>query len=142
MSVRTAAACGLCALAMVGCVDRRIVITSEPSGARVLLNDVDVGVTPTEVNFTYYGVYDVRVSKDGYEPLLTTAEAEAPWHEFPVVDLVSMGFGPKDVRIDWHFELVTADTDPDSLLDRAGELRERFEPGMSEEADQGTIEPE
>ncbi|MEM8836121.1 MAG: PEGA domain-containing protein [Planctomycetota bacterium] len=135
MSARTVAACALCALAMVGCVDRRILITSEPSGARVLLNDVDVGVTPAEVNFTYYGVYDVRLRKEGYEPLRTTAEAAAPWHEYPIVDLVSMGFGPKDVRIEWHFDLVTADTDPDALLDRAGALRERFEPTAQEETE-------
>ena len=65
-------------------VERRITITSEPSGAIVSLNDTEVGRTPVEVDFTYFGVYDVRLRKEGYEPIVTTAEAKAPLHEQPV----------------------------------------------------------
>ncbi len=39
--------------------------------------------TPLEVDFTWFGVYDVRVTKSGYEPLITSREAKAPLHETP-----------------------------------------------------------
>lgn len=111
-------------LAGAGCVDRRIHITSEPSGAIVLLNNEEVGRTPVEVNFTYFGTYDVRLRKEGYEPLVTSAKAEAPLHEQPGFDFAAMLLpGWKTTRIDWHFELEPETTDIDALLERAGETR-------------------
>ncbi|MEO1129676.1 MAG: PEGA domain-containing protein [Planctomycetota bacterium] len=111
---------------LASCVDRRIYITSEPPGARVYLNDIDVGVTPAEVNFTYFGVYDVRLRKDGYEPLITSAEAKAPLHEQPVIDFFALLVpGEKRTEIRWHFDLEEAVNDPDALLERAAEMRER-----------------
>ena len=59
-----------------GCVKRTIMVTSDPEGALVWLNEREVGRTPVEVEFLYYGTYDVRLVKDGYEPLLTKGEAE------------------------------------------------------------------
>jgi hypothetical protein len=70
-----------------GCSSRRISITSEPSGATVTVNDVEIGRTPVEADFTYYGVYDVLVTKEGFEPLRTKARASAPIYEYPPVDL-------------------------------------------------------
>jgi hypothetical protein len=110
-----------------GCVERRIVITSEPSGATIFLNDAEVGRTPVEVDFTYFGVYDVRVRKEGYEPLVTTAEAKAPPHEWPGLDLLALLVPvTKVTRIDWHFTLAPADADESALLDRAGTMRTQF----------------
>ena len=40
-------ACAATALLGTGCVERTIRVTSEPAGARVWLNDRDIGVTPT-----------------------------------------------------------------------------------------------
>ena len=111
-------------LAAAGCVERRIHITSEPDGALVTLNDVEVGATPCEVDFTYFGVYDVRLRKPGFEPLATKAEAKAPFHEWPVVDLAAMAVPMKKrTRIDWHFVLEPAKDDRAGLLDRAAEMR-------------------
>ena len=111
-----------------GCVERRILITSEPSGAAVTLNDVDVGLTPLEVDFTYYGVYDVQLRKAGFEPLLTEAEAAAPWYETPGIDIVSQATPPRDrTVIRWHFVLEPLVVDEAGLLGRAWELRGGFE---------------
>ena len=123
-------AIGLVGLALVGCetAQRRIVVTSEPSGARVHLNDVDVGVTPVEVDFTYFGVYDVRLRKSGYEPLLTSREAKAPFYEWPGIDLVAMALPGQEVtEIAWHFELEPEETDPAGVIERAVEMRGRVE---------------
>lgn len=122
--MRAAAVVLLGCAAGAGCVDRRIFITSDPSGARVYLNDQDVGVTPLEVNFTWYGVYDVRVRKEGYEPLVTTREAKAPLYELPPFDLIALAIpGTKRTHIDWNFTLEPAKTGPAALMERADELR-------------------
>ena len=59
-------------------VERRVSITSEPSNAVVYVNDVEVGRTPVDADFTYYGSYDVRIDNEGFEPLRTKAVARAP----------------------------------------------------------------
>lgn len=119
----TLALCGM-ACALTGCLERRLHITSEPPGALVHLNDVEVGRTPCEVDFEFYGVYDVRLTLDGYEPLMTSAEAKVPAHELPVIDLAALVLPVKfknDVR--WNFTLTRADEDTDALLERARALR-------------------
>ncbi len=119
----------LATLTLVGCgtQQRRIYVTSEPTGARVHLNDIDVGVTPVEVDFTYFGTYSVRLRKDGFEPLVTSRKAEAPFHEWPGIDLVAMAVPGDDVtEIAWHFELEPAKNDQEGVIERARVLRERL----------------
>lgn len=112
------------AMSLPGCAQRIIAITSEPEGALVTLNDVQVGRTPVEVEFTYFGVYDVRLSKPGFEPLSTSAEAKAPLHEWPIVDIFAAAIPTKKVtRIDWHFTLEPARDDVPGMLERAASLR-------------------
>ncbi len=127
--IAAALALGAAAVALTGCVERRIVITSDPTGAAVTLNDVDVGLTPLEVDFTYYGVYDVQLRKPGFEPLLTTADADAPWYEWPGIDIVSQAIPPTDrTMIRWHFALEPVDLDPGELIDRARSTRSLLGP--------------
>lgn len=122
---RAAALLGVAPL-LVGCVDRRMSITSDPTGATVILNDAEVGTTPCEVEFTYFGVYDVRLHKDGYEPLVTNADAKAPPHEWPALDLAAMAVPTtKRTRINWHFTMTPAVQDDASLMARASELAGR-----------------
>lgn len=123
-------------LLLVACApaQRRIIVTSDPSGARVHLNDVDVGVTPVEVDFTYFGTYDVRLAKPGFEPLHEARKAEAPLHEWPGVDLIAMAIPGQEVtEIAWHFVLSPSETDPEGLIERAREVRGKL--GAVEEDD-------
>jgi len=122
------AALGISALGGVGgCVDRRIAITSEPAGALVHLNDQEVGRTPLEVNFEWFGTYDVRLSLDGYEPVITSREAKAPLHEQPGIDLVALAMPMTSrTRIAWHFELEPAEADQAGLIERGMELGRRL----------------
>jgi hypothetical protein len=114
-----------CVAALGGCVERRIAITSEPTGARVWVNDREVGQTPCEVEFTWFGVYDVRLRKEGFEPLVTTAEAKAPLHEQPGLDAIAMAIPGKDsTLIAWHFALEPSAGKADGLVDRARGLRD------------------
>lgn len=87
-----------------GCAQRSISITSTPPGALVYLNDQEVGRTPLDVDFRFYGTYDVRLVLPGHEPLLTSREAAAPWYEYPGPDLLAAAF-PVRTELAWHFEL-------------------------------------
>ena len=44
-----------------GCVERALVIRSEPAGARVFIDGIDSGTTPIRVPFDFYGTRDVLV---------------------------------------------------------------------------------
>lgn len=103
-----ALACAALALAA-GCVDRRIRVTSEPPGARVWVNDVDLGRTPAETGFTFYGPYEIRLELEGHEPVTETRRAEAPLHEQPGLDLVAEALPFSfDTVIEWHVDLEPA----------------------------------
>lgn len=91
---------------LAGCAQRHAVVTSEPTGATVFVNDVEVGRTPLTFDFTYYGVYDVRVEKQGFEPLRTKAHANTPIDERMPFDLVMAPVPiPIDHEVKWHFTL-------------------------------------
>lgn len=118
----------LAAVLSTGCVTRTLTVTSEPAGARVFLNDREVGCTPLTVGFTFYGVYDVRLEHAGCAPLWTKASARQPWWEYPGVDLLAELTGPKRVDVQWHFKLApqvpAALRSPEALMDHARQMRE------------------
>ena len=94
----------LTAALLVGCVQRTISITSNPAGALVHLNDEEVGRTPLQVPFKFYGTYDVRLEKERYKPLWTSQKTDAPWWEAPGPDLIveapyPFHFGRPKVRL-------------------------------------------
>jgi len=97
------------AATLTGCLDRHLAITSDPPGARVYVNDVELGTTPVEAAFTYYGKYDVLVTKDGYEPLRLKVRAVAPVYEYPPFDLAASVLPLRiENEVDWHFTLSPA----------------------------------
>ncbi len=126
-----AAAILACAAALGGCLERTISITSQPPGALVWLNDLEVGRTPLEVDFTFYGTYDVRLELDGYEPIVTSREAKAPLYELPGIDLIAEAIPTRiEDRVHWHFDLrptlervLPGDRATDRLLERASAFR-------------------
>lgn len=123
---------------MGGCNERKITIVSDPPGAIVHLNDVEVGRTPVTVPFTWYGNYDVRLRLERNEgtadkPVVKryfaheTRVAEAPAHEWVGLDLFSellpMEF--KDEKV-WAFVLKPVEEVPtEVLIQRAKELKDR-----------------
>jgi len=115
---------------LAGCTSRAIVVTSEPPGALVTLNGVEVGRTPLEVGFRYYGQYDLRLRKDGYEPLAAAPWANPPWYEYPPLDLVLLPV-PLRTTVRWHYDLVPASIEQDArdqLIERAEQMRQAVEP--------------
>lgn len=132
---RTALPCLAALTLLPGCVERRIEITSEPSGAMVWVNDQQVGRTPTAAAFLYHGVYDVRLHLDGYEPLATEAEAEPPFYEHAPLDFAAEVIPARIRNVQrWHFVLTPAleqtlerPTLEADLLARADAMRTKVE---------------
>lgn len=137
-SRRLIAAAGLAASAALlpGCLQRTLSITTDPPGAVVWLNDVEVGSTPLETDFTYYGAYDVRIRRAGYEPVTATQHMSPPIYERPVIDLVAEAIPAKiENRVEWHFVLEPAiesrlgtAASERAVIDRALELRRDLQP--------------
>ncbi|HPO92448.1 MAG TPA: PEGA domain-containing protein [Phycisphaerales bacterium] len=92
-----------------GCLERTIKVTTEPEGAVVWINDVEVGRTPLETDFTYYGDFSVRIRKEGYEPVVDVKHVSAPVQELPVVDLAAEALPVKfENNVYWHWVLEPA----------------------------------
>jgi hypothetical protein len=141
-SARRIVFCGFLAAtacASAGCVERRITIGSDPSGALVMLNDQEVGRTPISVPFTWYGDYDVRLT---YEKNVGTPEkpvmeryylhthrrTKAPAFEWIGVDLFAQLL-PVHLQDDqvWAFEVPKLVEPSDAeLLQNAQELKARL----------------
>jgi len=117
---------GVAFFSAAGCVRRTLTITTEPSGALLWLNDREVGRTPVEVDFDYYGTYDVRLERDGYEPMMTSGKADAPWWDTVVLDLFAEAVpGTLKSHVRWHYVMQPVDEDRERLIDRARRLREK-----------------
>jgi hypothetical protein len=113
--------------AVTGCVRRTITVSSDPSGALVWLNGREVGRTPVTVDFTYYGTYDVQLQAEGYEPLVTTGQANPPWwDQVPLDFFAEITPGEKNSRIEWHYQLAAMKTDRNALIERARDLRQQI----------------
>ena len=79
-------------LALAGCVEKKMLIRSEPPGAPVWVDEAPVGTTPVDYRFEHYGRRRIRIgpirdASDKATHLMTerVVEIEPPWYEkFPV----------------------------------------------------------
>jgi len=112
-----------------GCIERTVTINTEPEGARVFLNDQEVGQSPVEVPFTWYGDYDIIIRLKGYETIKTNHRLHAPWYQWPGFDVFSECLVPFTIR-DRHvlptYVLKPSEAPPkEALLNAAAEMREQ-----------------
>ena len=94
-------------LFLAGCVERQLTIKTEPQGALVTLNDEEIGTSPVTVSFNWYGDYNVRISKEGYETLKTHRKLKGPWYDKFPFDLFAQLIIPKRIvdSYEWTFTL-------------------------------------
>jgi hypothetical protein len=122
--------CCCAAFPAAGCLDRTVTVTSTPPGAIVALNDTEVGRTPVETAFTFYGDYDIRLRLEGYEPVVAHKNFNPPVYEWIPIDLIATAL-PFNIttREKVHFDLQPAqpldEQGEAALLQRARELRDR-----------------
>lgn len=111
----------LVTFATVGCVRRSLSVSSNPPGALLYLNGVEVGRTPIEKDFTWYGTYDVELRKEGYETLKTRGKVIAPWWQWVPFDFFAEALPLTDRKsLSYSMAPVSdAAVDPEQLLHRA-----------------------
>ena len=96
----------IAAIILGGCVERNLTINTEPQGALVVLNDEEIGASPVTVSFEWYGDYDVRISKEGFETLKTHRNLKAPWYDNFPFDFFAWLNPERTVdEYEWTFEL-------------------------------------
>jgi hypothetical protein len=114
-----------------GCVERRMVIITDPfpdASNAIVYDEKDqpIGGTPVDKPFTYYGKYRFRIVKDGFDTLDVEQRVRSPWYELPGLDFVSENLIPwtiRDVRVYTYVMQPPPIRPPDQTLREGEALR-------------------
>jgi len=122
-----------------GCVERLLQVRSEPPGATVYVNGAEVGKTPCDHAFSFYGTVDVTLRAPGYLSQRELHVLSPPWYEIFPADFVA------EILLPFHFQdvhQVTVKLAPSpqemspgqqrELREKAEEMRSRLEPSKKE----------
>ena len=117
-----------------GCnaVHRRMTIQSDPPNALVLVDGEEVGYSPVQVNFDYYGTREITLIKDGYATLTTMQKVKAPPYQWLGADFFSENLSPVKVtdRQGFMYRLQPQrQSSTSEIIDRASSLRSQSQIG-------------
>jgi hypothetical protein len=123
-------AAGLVSAASGCAAQRELVITSDPPGALVRIDDQVVGLTPYTGSFVAYGTRRITLYREAYRTYSEKIPIEAPWYArfpFDVFSEVLLPFGWRDrhtvtVELEHESGEVTR-SEVERVLERAEELR-------------------
>jgi hypothetical protein len=121
-------------LALSGCVERLLVIRSEPPGAEVFIDGQPVGKTPVQVPFEWYGDREIMLRMEAdrpYEVLQVVEPINAPWWQVTPMDFITdvlIPFTLRDRR-EFDYKLVPMESreTKENLEKRAIELKEKLD---------------
>ena len=116
----------LMAVSLVGCVHRRMTISSNPPGALVLMEGEEVGYTPMSMDFTYYGTREITLIKDGFQTKTVMQKVKAPWYQRGPLEFATDNFAFRKIndRHEFKFDLEPVlPVSNQELRGRAEELR-------------------
>lgn len=86
---------------LTGCVERRLIVRTDPPEAEIWVDGRPRGLSPVEVPFSSYGTREVVARKPGYVPARALVPIDPPWWQYPPFDLVTDLLWPgtiEDVR--------------------------------------------
>ncbi|MCJ7788547.1 MAG: PEGA domain-containing protein [Methyloceanibacter sp.] len=116
------------ALLTPGCIERTMIIRSQPTGADVVLDGAAVGKTPVTLKFQNYGKHQVILSAKGYQREEFLQPIVAPIYEWFPIDFFVEMIWPWTVRdihfCDYKLEPVK-DVNKAALSTRAEDLKKR-----------------
>ena len=101
-------------------------IRSNPPGARVFLEDKEIGFTPVSTDFTYYGTREITLVKDGYETATIYQPVKKPWYQYLPFEFFADNLSPMKInnRHEFMYQLEPMRIVPnEETLGRAYELR-------------------
>jgi len=109
-----------------GCVQRRLMVRSQPEGAFLTIDNQPIGYTPISVPFTYYGTREVQLEKDGYKTIKVQERVKPPWYEYFPINFFAENFSPREIRdtrlLDFTMQ-PREQVNQNYLYDRASQLR-------------------
>ena len=109
-----------------GCVQRRLMVRSQPEGAFLTIDNQPIGYTPVSVPFTYYGTREVQLEKDGYKTIKVQERVKPPWYEYFPINFFAENFSPREIRdtrlLDFTMQ-PREQVNQNYLYDRASQLR-------------------
>ena len=113
-------------LAMTGCVNRRVIVRTQPEGAFVTLDGTPIGTTPLAAHYVYGGSRDIQIEKDGFETIKQKVDLTDPFFLRPPLSFFTENFSPVEIRHQpvLDFQLQTKQRiNSEVLLQRASTLR-------------------
>lgn len=102
---------------LTGCVERTLLLRSDPPGATVVVNGDELGVAPAKIHFETYGTFEVVMSAPRHHRLRALVPVKPPWFEQIPFDLFYEALWPGTL-LDEH--LVTLKLEPLSEGEAAG----------------------
>lgn len=88
----------LVVLGTTGCVERLLQVRSDPPGASVFVNGKEVGKTPCDYPFAFYGTVDVAMRLQGHELHREVTKLHIPWYELFPLDFFAEFLWPGRLR--------------------------------------------
>ncbi len=132
---------------LTGCVERSLLVRTDPVGAKVIVNGVDKGPSPVVIPYVRDGRFDVRVEKEGYESaqeeVVTPTKADA----LPGLDFFAENVWPGTIRRQTAHDIRMVPLKPPgsspqemaytreelkAMLDRANAFREKAKASVAE----------
>ena len=109
-----------------GCVQRRLIVRTQPEGAYLTIDHQPIGYTPVSVPFTYYGTREIKLEKDGFKTVQVQQRIRPPWYERFPISFLAEHFSPRELRdervLDFQLE-PRQQVNENFLLERAQQLR-------------------
>jgi len=127
---------GLLMVLVMGCAERRIIITSEPAGAAVYIDGQSRSFTPVSIPFTFYGKREVVLEKDGYQTYKSIIPVNPPVFQVFPLDLAMLLVPYPFVDIHTFFFILEKQgkTDIKKCLERMERLKEHLEEKIRSES--------
>ncbi len=104
------AALALAAL-LPGCVSRKLILRSQPPGATVWLDGVQMGTTPYEEELPAAGTRSLELHLAGHETLRTDLPLPRPWWDTWPLDMLAAAW-PWTLRAHYAFDFTLAPAAP------------------------------
>jgi len=115
-----------------GCgVYRTITVKSDPPGALIYMNGLEIGRTPVTRDFVWYGRYEVEVRKDGYQTIKTASDVNPLWWQIIPFDFFAelVPGHPHDHReLSYTLKPMSSEAaDPEVMIRRAARMAQELE---------------
>ncbi|MCI0652027.1 MAG: PEGA domain-containing protein [Planctomycetes bacterium] len=118
-------------LVLSGCVERWLLVRTDPPGARVFLDGRDAGQAPARIPFQHYGTRELLLRLPGHESHSQMVEVSAPWYEWFPIDLLAEHAWPWTLEDEHVVDAVLRPTDEERLRAELIELGKGAPPAPS-----------